>query len=338
MNHPKINIFIPLYNCEKTIKSTINSLLCQSYDNFNLIISDNHSTDNSIKIINQFNDNRLKIIKTPYHYDMSEPNFNRCLDLSDELFTALLHADDIYHEDFLKNQVNNLLSDETIAISFTEGENIDIQGKFIRKLKSPKEMKLQNLSFWDLYPLILENFNFIITPSLVLRTEIFKKNNFKWNYTQFKTSSDLALWLEVSLKYKISIIKKNLISVKLSSMQGSSEARNKIQQSDFFLVLDGYNHYFSEDNYKSNFICHNLKLLKSRDNLRILCNLIYLKENIDLNDFFSKSINFEILLRCYKKKYLKHFLLYCFLRLFNLIGLNKLNFMLVSKLKQKYLI
>lgn len=338
MSIPKIDVIIPLFNSEKTIKSTISSLLCQSYDNFNLILSDNHSSDNSIKIIREFNDNRIKIVKTPYHFKIGEDNFNRCLDLSSERFTALLHADDVYHKDFLKNQINNLLSDETIAISFTEGENIDMQGKFIKELKSPKEMNLQNLLFWDIYPLILKNYNFMITPSLVYRTEIFKKNNYRWDFSKFKTSSDLALWLEISLKYKISILKENLISVRLSSYQGSSKVRNKTYQSDFFRVLNKYNQEFSIDNDKSKIIYHNMKLLKSRDNLRILCNLIYMNENNDLSNFFSKSINLEVLLKCYKKKYFKHLLLYCSLRLFNLIGFNKLNFILVSKLKRKYLI
>ena len=61
MNTHKVNIFIPLYNAEKTIGDTIKSLLLQSYDNFDLIISDNHSSDNSLKIINAFNDKRIKL-------------------------------------------------------------------------------------------------------------------------------------------------------------------------------------------------------------------------------------------------------------------------------------
>lgn len=338
MNLPKISIFIPLYNSENTIGKTIESLLSQSYKNFDLIISDNQSTDNSIKIINEFNDKRIKILKTPSHLEIDVDNWNRCIDLSDGLFTALLHSDDIYHFDFLKEQLANISSDETIAISFTEGQFIDAHGKFLKKIKVPKDMNNKNYSFQEIYPLILKNYNFLIAPSLFLRTQIFKKNKYYFDYKNFKTSNDLALWLKISQSYKISVIKKNLISVRLSSIQGSSKVRNKINQSDFFLVLNFYNHYFAISKKNSNFLNKNMKLLYARDNLRILCNLIYINENIDLNNYFLKSINLELLLRCYKKKYFKHLLLYCSLSLFNFIGLRKLNIILVSKLKQKYLI
>ena len=80
MKSPKVNIFIPLYNSENTIRDTFNSLLHQSYDNFSIIISDNHSTDNSLKIISDFADERIRVIKTP-SFSKSEDNFNRCIDL-----------------------------------------------------------------------------------------------------------------------------------------------------------------------------------------------------------------------------------------------------------------
>lgn len=338
MKSPKVNIFVPLYNSENTIRDTLNSLLHQSYDNFSIIISDNHSTDNSLKIINDFGDERIRVVKTPFFSENGEDNWNRCIDLSDEEFTALLHSDDIYHKDFLQNQVSNLLSNENIAISFTEGNNIDINGNYLRELKTPNAMNFQNLSFKDLYPLILKNYNFIIMPSLVFRTEYFKENNFYWNYNEFKTSSDLALWLEISLKYKVSFIKKNLISVRQSSVQISSKVRDNTSQSDFFLVLDRFSKYFSINKKNSKFVKLNTDLLKTRDNLRILCNLIYLNQNKFLSESFSGALNLNIILKSYKKKYMSHLLLYIVLRFFNLIGLNKINYNIVSYLKKKYLI
>ena len=337
MKSPKVNIFIPLYNSENTIRDTLNSLLHQSYDNFSIIISDNHSTDNSLKIISDFADERIRVIKTP-SFSKSEDNFNRCIDLSDEDFTALLHSDDIYHKDFLQNQVSNLLSNENIAISFTEGNNIDVNGNYLRDLKTPNEMNFPNLSFKDLYPLILKNYNFIIMPSLVFRTKYFKENNFYLNHNEFKTSSDLGLWLEISLKYKVSFIKKNLISVRQSSVQISSKVRDQTSQSDFFLVLDKFSKYFSINKKNSKFIQFNTDLLKTRDNLRILCNLIYLNQKKSLSESFSRAINLNIILKSYKKKYMNHLLLYIVLRFFNLIGFNKVNYNIVSYLKKKYLI
>jgi len=338
MNTHKVKIFIPLYNAEKTIGDTVKSLLLQSYDNFDLIISDNHSSDNSLKIINAFNDKRIKIIKTLNFSKIGEDNFNRCLDLSNEIFTAILHSDDIYHRDFLKNQIDNLLSDENIAISFTEGESIDTYGNVIGKLKIPAKTKHLSCSFYDIYPLILKNYNFLITPSVVFRTSIFKKNNFRWNFEKFKTSSDLALWLEVSLKYKISILKKNLISVRLSLLQGSSEVRDSIIQSDFFLVTNFYNRLYSINRKNSLIVNSSMPILIARDNLRILCNLIYLNEKKILSNDFADIINFNLLLNCFRKKYVIHISLYLILWFCNFIGLDNINSKIVSHLKKKFLI
>ena len=208
MKNSKICICIPLYNAENTINETVKSILNQSYKNFELIISDNHSTDKSISVIKKLNDERIKIVKTKSFYEIGEDNFNRCIKLSNAEFTAILHSDDIYHKDFLYHQLKNLNDNPKIAISFTEGQNVNSYGKFIKKIVSPFKSDNNNLYFENIYPLLLENYNFFITPTMVFRTDVFLKNSYKWNYKDFKSSSDLALWLEVSRKYQISIVKK----------------------------------------------------------------------------------------------------------------------------------
>ena len=64
MKHPKINVLITIFNAEKYIKKCIQSLIDQSYKNWEAIIIDDKSTDKSIKIIkNNFKYKRLKITK-----------------------------------------------------------------------------------------------------------------------------------------------------------------------------------------------------------------------------------------------------------------------------------
>lgn len=63
MKTPYFSVFIPIYNGEKTVKNTINSILNQSFSDFEIVIRDNHSTDNSVKLISEIKDKRIKIKK-----------------------------------------------------------------------------------------------------------------------------------------------------------------------------------------------------------------------------------------------------------------------------------
>ena len=63
MTMPKISIIIPLYNKEKIVQRSVNSVLCQSVSDFELIIVDDGSTDNSLSVVKSIKDNRIHIIE-----------------------------------------------------------------------------------------------------------------------------------------------------------------------------------------------------------------------------------------------------------------------------------
>src|SRR5690242_20716958 len=62
---PLISIIIPVYNAEVYIKSTIKSVLCQTYTNFEIVVVDDGGTDESIRLIEALNDPRIRIIRQP---------------------------------------------------------------------------------------------------------------------------------------------------------------------------------------------------------------------------------------------------------------------------------
>ena len=64
MNIGQVSILMPAYNAEKTILRAVNSLLEQSYENVEIIVVDDCSTDNTLKILSQIEDKRLKVISS----------------------------------------------------------------------------------------------------------------------------------------------------------------------------------------------------------------------------------------------------------------------------------
>ena len=123
-----VSIIIPLYNSEKFIKDTINSVLFQTYTNWEVIIVDDCSTDNSVEIILKIIDNNsnIRLIKLENNVGSAQSR-NTALELANGRFITFLDSDDIWHSDKLEKQVAFMLK-RKVPISFTSYELIDENG------------------------------------------------------------------------------------------------------------------------------------------------------------------------------------------------------------------
>ena len=103
----KLSILMPVYNGSKWVKQTIDSILRQSYSNFELIISDDNSTDNTIDIIKDIKDNRIKIFKNDTNLGYpSNLEKARLLSSKDSDILYLMGQDDILAKDALLKTYN----------------------------------------------------------------------------------------------------------------------------------------------------------------------------------------------------------------------------------------
>lgn len=97
--NPKISVIIPLYNKEISISATVNSVLNQTFTNFELLIIDDGSTDNSLKVLSTFMDKRIKVISKSNGGVSEARNYGVKASSSDYIF--FLDADDIITADCL---------------------------------------------------------------------------------------------------------------------------------------------------------------------------------------------------------------------------------------------
>lgn len=102
MKNIKFSICIPNYNYGKYIGYTIKSVLSQNYEDFEIIVSDNNSTDNSIEIIKSFTDHRIKLIRNKYNIGFIG-NLNKVTENASGDFIILLSSDDIMKQNALKS-------------------------------------------------------------------------------------------------------------------------------------------------------------------------------------------------------------------------------------------
>ncbi|MCR6638036.1 MAG: glycosyltransferase [Sporocytophaga sp.] len=112
IKNPLVSICIPLYNAAEFVSETLSNLLCQSYQNIEIIIVNDHSTDNSVEIIDIFNDDRIRIYTNPEKGGNAARNY-AFLQSKGELI-KFMDADDFCSEKLIEKQVEKYLKEGSV--------------------------------------------------------------------------------------------------------------------------------------------------------------------------------------------------------------------------------
>ncbi|MEA5514984.1 glycosyltransferase family 2 protein, partial [Nodularia sp. UHCC 0506] len=133
-NLPKVSIGLPVYNGSKFIKASLDSLLAQTFADFELIISDNASTDNTEEICRDYaaQDNRIRYYRNQSNLGCSH-NFNRVFDLSVGEYFKWAAYDDLHAPDFLSKCVDVLDNNPKVVLCHSHVSFIDENGDFLQK-------------------------------------------------------------------------------------------------------------------------------------------------------------------------------------------------------------
>lgn len=127
MDGPLVSVIIPSYNHEKFIKECIDSVLNQTYKNFELIIIDDGSKDKTSEILNKYDDSRMQII---YQENVGAHNtINRGLALAKGEYLTILNSDDVYMKNRLELIVNYLMKNPEVSLVSTYIEIINSDSK-----------------------------------------------------------------------------------------------------------------------------------------------------------------------------------------------------------------
>ncbi len=132
MNKPSVSICIPVYNAEKTIASTIQSVLDQTFQDWQLIIVDNCSTDKTLDVVKTFTDKRIRLFQNETNCGMVN-NWNKCLEKADTDYIQLLCADDELEKDCIERKYKFLSEHENLVAVFGGTFIINEENKIILK-------------------------------------------------------------------------------------------------------------------------------------------------------------------------------------------------------------
>lgn len=181
-NFNLVTIGIPFYNAEKYLQDAIISVINQTYENWNLILLDDGSTDGSLKIAKKFVNDKISIVSDGENKGLVY-RLNQILDLADGGYYARMDADDIMHFERIEKQIDFLQSNPGVDVVGSSYYAIDQNNEIVgfRKVNS-KLLSANN---------ILKNGCFA-HPSVMGKLDWFRKNNYDADWERME---DLELWL-----------------------------------------------------------------------------------------------------------------------------------------------
>ncbi len=200
-----ISVIISTYNSEEFLKESISSILKQTYKNFELVIVNDGSTDNSRKIIEKYQQADDRIILIDNQTNLGRPKArNKALKIAKGKYIAILDADDIALPERLEIQYNHMEKYKEIFLLGSSAINITHDGKYVNITKVPLSFnKIANK---------LPKKNCIIHPTVMYRNtgEFFYREKFPY-------AQDYDLYLRIlSDGQKLENLKKPLIKYRLS--------------------------------------------------------------------------------------------------------------------------
>ncbi|HZR18225.1 MAG TPA: glycosyltransferase family 2 protein [Verrucomicrobiae bacterium] len=117
-SQPLVSVCIPCYNGAPFIARTVESVLNQTFTNFELVLADDKSTDETLAVIETFTDPRMKVVRNPANLGMGN-NWNHVLSLGVGKYVKLLCEDDLLHPSCLEHQVSILEDSRNSAVVLT---------------------------------------------------------------------------------------------------------------------------------------------------------------------------------------------------------------------------
>lgn len=188
-----ISVLLPVYNSEKYLPQAIESILNQTYTNFELIIFNDGSTDKSGEIINQYSDSRIKVITNPHNKGLVH-NLNVGIEISNGKYIARMDADDISLPGRFEKQVDLLEKNEDIGICGTWFKLFDEKG-YTKILMHPEKHD-------EIVLTMMLKHNAIGHPTAMFRKDLFDSKKIIYKQDYFK-AEDYKLWTEASIHTKL---------------------------------------------------------------------------------------------------------------------------------------
>lgn len=208
---PTISVVIPAYNCADTIAETVNTVLAQSFADFELIVVESSSTDHTAEVLGTLQDSRMQVLSMPQ--GTAAVNRNRGAKAAQGEFISFLDSDDLWTATKLESQHRALMENPAAALVYSWTNCIDEEGKFLRRC---------SYVHWSgnvLDKLLLDDFIGSGSNVMLRQAAFWAVGGFDETLTN---AEDTDLWMQIGLKYPFTVVPEAQILYRIRTTSKSS--------------------------------------------------------------------------------------------------------------------
>ena len=214
---PKVSIMFPSFNHAQYVHEALSSILKQTFQDFEVIASDDCSTDGTADVIRSFTDDRIQFHRFEEHAGPTK-NHRYCWEHCTGEYIALLNSDDVWLPDHLEKAVSYLDKHPSCGVVFSWCSEIDENGNTIAPISD--EFRCANHSRAQWLRFFFTHGNCLCHPSMVIRREVYEQLGF---YSEtLRQLPDFDLWIRVVKHFDIHIIQEPLVQFRRCSRSMSN--------------------------------------------------------------------------------------------------------------------
>lgn len=207
---PKVSVLIPVFNNAPYLRAAIDSILVQTFDDFELLVIDDGSSDQSLELLNAYSDARVRVYSRPNRGMVATRN--ELIERSSGELIAIMDADDISHPERLATQVEFLATNPGVGAVGTRGRFIDPDGDELSDFNDC-------ITHTQITEALMVTALGIINPSSMIRRTVIE--DVGYYRPEFTYSDDLDMWLRIGEKYKLQNIDKVLFYYRVHEKNAS---------------------------------------------------------------------------------------------------------------------
>ena len=216
MKTPKVSVCIPVFNPGPFLTDAINSVLAQTFTDFELLVVDDASTQPVEAMVSRYNDSRLRFEKNPRNLGLVS-NWNRCLALAGGEYTTIFHQDDLMRPDNLAAKAALLDGHPGVGLVHSGISTIDPAGTVIGGHWATQPSDAPVTSGQDCFKQLATRGNFISCPSVIVRSACYQTLGGFDERLPF--SCDMEMWMRIASRYDVGYLPAQLIANRVHSSQ-----------------------------------------------------------------------------------------------------------------------
>lgn len=233
-SRPRVSVCIPTYNGAAYLRSAIQSVLAQTFTDFELVIIDDNSSDNTEAITQSFADPRVRFTKNVQRQGLAG-NWNRCIEEASGELVCIFHQDDVMMPDNLAEKVRAFEAHPSVGLVYSSvhqiGANDELYSEWWYFKPEPDEHGFHKGR--DYFAKLIKGVNVICCPSVMVRKECYDRLG-KFD-ARLPFTADWEMWLRLMLFYDVVYLTQPLIkyrrhpAMETFNFQGLDDLRQQYQ-------------------------------------------------------------------------------------------------------------